>query len=986
MSSYGGGNNNYQAMPPTTPSRDNSTSRTGGYGGTSPSPIQGDPNRGARSPDFSPSPGSNVLVTKRVVEPDRSYLETLKKTIEDNMAEEARLRQDREQLMRENQMLQQQLANGNSSPAPAQDPAYESNLQRNMMLKSEIADLQRRLDRERENQRKSLGFQEQRAREFEDRIRAIEMENNQLKNTLTTSNEKESQLRMLTSENQRLKDELFRTGDPQKLDTLKIIQENSQLKARISQLEKELAVVRQEKEQLDRTNAAQSLGKSDKLMKELRRLNEDNVTLYDDNKLLMRQNQMLKNEIDEFRRGLGGSSQTGTPGRDPNSEMQLRKMQDSMNLLMQENRNLSSELSMLKSRPQGSTHVGSSIEDQNTINRLRAELASKDRELSDMRMKFPRLESDLRNLQGELKMASQNAQDNGDKVRQLTGILSQRDEEIRRLSQNQGSASAANTQQMQQVIRAKDEEIANLSRSRFELENRANNAENEARMQRATAESMRTQLNNLMQAQNGSSTEINNLRRRVKELEIERDEAGRRGNPADENLLRQKEFLEKELDRKLQREKRIETELTKLRNEVELLIEERDTFKKKYKEGDTAREALERENHDLRRRPVDHPQNDMLINELRNRDAIIADQNAQILSFKQQLQAPRAEPSALRELENKINYLVSENSKLKFELENFQKMEDSSFKTKYLIDDLNRKVSALEIEKERSDQRLRDKDAEVRTLQDSRRMERDEIENNRTMIRKMQDRINQLEQERNMVASRDPNRVAFNDPSSDALRQEAKAANDKLNAAREENLRLRDELQARDGQLNKLNMELQKRDFELRSIASEKDRLNQELQRLSGMRDRINETAVLEEKINGYKAEINNLRERMLSLERTLLDKDTEIASLRREVQTGGAGNAYMSEKDMQSGQKLIYQTQLLELKQENSSLNSKILILKQENENLSRVAKERLLELENIKVTTPLTSGGDADPRRHASRRTHTSPKAVRSLRETAL
>ena len=215
----------YQPIGPSTPSRDQNK----GYQEQSrnPSPITGDRsyNYGGTSSYNHVSPGNNVVVTKRLVEPDRSYLETLKKTIEENMREEQRLRDEKDQLIRDNHMLQQQL--NMSQTGNNNDPSYESNLQRNIILKNEIADLQRRLERERENQRKSMGFQEQKLRDYQDRIKHIEIENTQLKHSLVDTDEKENQLRMLTQENQRLKEELFSSGDGIRIDTVQIVQDST---------------------------------------------------------------------------------------------------------------------------------------------------------------------------------------------------------------------------------------------------------------------------------------------------------------------------------------------------------------------------------------------------------------------------------------------------------------------------------------------------------------------------------------------------------------------------------------------------------------------------------------------------------------------------------------------------------------------------------------------------------------------------------------
>ena len=366
----------YQPIGPSTPSRDQNK----GYQEQSrnPSPITGDRsyNYGGTSSYNHVSPGNNVVVTKRLVEPDRSYLETLKKTIEENMREEQRLRDEKDQLIRDNHMLQQQL--NMSQTGNNNDPSYESNLQRNIILKNEIADLQRRLERERENQRKSMGFQEQKLRDYQDRIKHIEIENTQLKHSLVDTDEKENQLRMLTQENQRLKEELFSSGDGIRIDTVQIVQDNANLKAKVSELERELQKARTEKDRLEQESRTSN--KSDKLMRELKRLNDDNVTLYDDNKLLMRQNNQLKNELEEARRG-GMSVSNITLDQTTH-----KKMQDNMEVLYQENRNLSNELSAVKSRMMTDTK---NPDLENQIGGLRAELAARDRDIQELRMRPP---------------------------------------------------------------------------------------------------------------------------------------------------------------------------------------------------------------------------------------------------------------------------------------------------------------------------------------------------------------------------------------------------------------------------------------------------------------------------------------------------------------------------------------------------------------------------------------------------------------------
>ena len=562
----------YQPIGPSTPSRDQNK----GYQEQSrnPSPITGDRsyNYGGTSSYNHVSPGNNVVVTKRLVEPDRSYLETLKKTIEENMREEQRLRDEKDQLIRDNHMLQQQL--NMSQTGNNNDPSYESNLQRNIILKNEIADLQRRLERERENQRKSMGFQEQKLRDYQDRIKHIEIVNTQLKHSLVDTDEKENQLRMLTQENQRLKEELFSSGDGIRIDTVQIVQDNANLKAKVSELERELQKARTEKDRLEQESRTSN--KSDKLMRELKRLNDDNVRLYDDNKLLMRHNNQLKNELEEARRG-GMSVSNITLDQTTH-----KKMQDNMEVLYQENRNLSNELSAVKSRMMTDTK---NPDLENQIGVLRAELAARDRDIQELRMRAPRSEGDYRNLENELRATNQTLQEQYDKIRILNMNMSQREEEVRRLNQ-QLSNSSINSQS-QVLIKARDEEILILSRAKFELEKRLNDSEGNLKNLKTENDNVRYQLNTMVQGQNGSTMEITNMRNRVKDLEYEKEDMKRRMNtqPQQDEVLRQKEYLEKELERKVQREKRIETELTKLRNEVEMLIEERWTEEEIERDG-----------------------------------------------------------------------------------------------------------------------------------------------------------------------------------------------------------------------------------------------------------------------------------------------------------------------------------------------------------------------------------------------------------------
>lgn len=69
---------------------------------------------------------------------------------------------------------------------------------------------------------------------------------------------------------------------------LSLVEENSNLKKQLANLEKSLSQTGR-KEPLSIQKSANA-----NLLKDLRRLNEDNASLYDDNKLLMRENKQLK--------------------------------------------------------------------------------------------------------------------------------------------------------------------------------------------------------------------------------------------------------------------------------------------------------------------------------------------------------------------------------------------------------------------------------------------------------------------------------------------------------------------------------------------------------------------------------------------------------------------------------------------------------------------------------------------------------------------
>ena len=702
----------------------------------------------------------NMTVVRRIAEPDRSYLETLRHTVDENAREEQKLRAEKDQLARENAMLQ--LAQSQSGGP--NDVAFESLKQRNNILKSEITDMQARLEREKEMQRNSLTYQEQRVREYEEKIRQIESENIHLKNNLGTGGNRDNQLRSLVAENKSLKDQLFATCDQPAIDIARVTQENAQLKADLSEMEKQMNILRLEKERLEAISQGGG-GKSEKVLREMKRLNEDNVTLYDDNKILMRQNQQLKGEINDLR----NSTANKTVNQSQDASPIQRKLHEDVNTLHRENASLNNELSALKSRLNTEPRTANN---EQYINQLRTELANKDREIGELRSKNLTNESTVRGLQAEVKGSHDNIKDLQDQIRNLTLNLNQRDEELRRM----GQASSGMSPQVQQILKSKDDEISNLSRSKLDLESRLAAIESENRNLRSNNELMKNQLSSIIQNQSAASTENISLRNRILDLEYQLSEANRRAGTPNENLQHEKDMLERELDKKVQRERRIESELTKLRNEVEQLINERDNFKRKAKDTDTHRDTinrLEQENTDLKNREaISSRQGPDILAQLRQKDlqkesidralqetnAKLQLANRQIEHLTQQQQRSHNDPYT-KELETKVSQLASENAKLRFDLDGNQKAGNEPYKSKYLIDDLNRKVSALEMEKLRLEQQVAQKTLENSTLENSKAVNQREIESARNHSTMLQTRLQQLEDDRSRLlrASADPN-------------------------------------------------------------------------------------------------------------------------------------------------------------------------------------------------------------------------------------
>ena len=320
--------------------------------------------------------------------------------------------------------------------------------------------------------------------------------------------------------------------------------------------------------------------------------------------------------------------------------------------------------------------------------------------------------------------------------------------------------------------------------------------------------------------------------------------------------------------------------------------------------------VLERENNDLKRRSQDQSQYNDLVSELRNKDRVIGDLNNEIVRMSRDLEQTRElnrstmaapqQQTNTKELENKINYLMSENSKLKYDLESYQKVEDSSYKTKYLIDDLNRKLGSLEVEKSRVEQAMANKTIELGNLEAVRRQDREDLEAMRVANKRLQDKVQDLETERAQYMRNNIREdTQTNQNQIENLRNENKSLMDRLNISKDDHIRARDEIINKENLLNKANMEIQKKEFELKSAVYEKDRLNNEVIQLNQLKEKIKDASVWEDKMNNLRNEINNLREKTIHLEKANLDKETEIANLRK----GTDGMGYKSEKGMQSGQ-----------------------------------------------------------------------------------
>jgi len=425
---------------------------------------------------------------------------------------------------------------------------------------------------------------------------------------------------------------------------------------------------------------------------------------------------------------------------------------------------------------------------------MRIDMQNKDRELADLRARIPRMDADIRNLQGEIKASNQTVGEMHDKIRILTMNLSQREEDIRRLSQ--ANTGLANIQHLQQLLKSREEEIGSLQRARQEMEQRAVNAENESRGLRASNESlknqaatlvaqsqaqqqqivlMQQQLSQLQQMQGSSSStfqsDITILRQRIKELEGEREDLIRKQSTLPtrerwEEMGKEREGLEGEVERYRQRERRVEGELNRLRGEIEIIIADRDRYRLRA-------ETLDKE-----------------------------------------------------------------------------------------IDEMRAKRADLDRESEQ-----------------------------------LKDRIRVIE--------------GGKGENGESMRAEIKSLSEKLNHSKDETAKLREELYA--------------------------------------AKEKVLETGILQERLSNAKGEISSLRDRL-----------NQMAG--SEPPLRGVNPAPPVDRDdpMASGQRLIFQTQLLELKQENSALGSKNLILKQENDNLNRISKERLVELESLKVDVRAHPGRD--------------------------
>lgn len=877
--------------------------------------------------------------------------------MEENAREEQKLRMEKEQLARENATLQHQLAQ--SQAGGPNEAAFESMKQRNNILKSEISELQTRLQREQEMQRNSLTYQEQRVREYEDKIRQIEGENNQLKNNLGSGINRDDQLRNLVAENKSLKDQLFAAGDQPSIDMARVIQENAQLKADLSEMEKMMAALRLEKERLERGSQGGN-GKSEKLLREMRRLNEDNVTLYDDNKILMRQNQQLKSEINELR----GSTANKTDIQSYEASPISRKMQEDLNALHRENASLVNELSAMKSRM---TTEPRTANNEQYINQLRNELAAKDREIGELRPRNLAMESTVRGLQSEVKGSHDTIRDLQDQIRNVTLVLNQREEDLRRASQ----AGSGISPQVQQLLKSREDENVALSKAKMDLESRMGGLESENRNLRSNNELLKSQLTSFSQTQSAANTENLNLRNRVTDLEKQLVEVSRRTGAPNDSLMKEKEYLEKELDKKVQRERRIESELTKLRNEVEMLINERDNFKRKAKDTDTHRDQinrLEQENNDLKIREANNIRtNPDLVTQMRQKDLQIEGLNRALNEANTKLQLASRDIELLnhqkqrtlsdpytKELETKISQLASENAKMRFDLETQQKADGASYQNKYLIDDLNRKVSGLEMERSRLEQQVIQKSTELSNSENTRLNNQREIESARNHSALLQTRLQQLEDERNELL-RATGQPGASSHQLEALKAENGRLLERLNTINSELSRSRDVAAGRESEISRSVLEQQRKEFEIQRLSSELDRAREELANANRMKDKVQGSTAQDEKLLHLKSENNELREKIIKLERANLDKDIELSNRKKLTSGIPEKDNFASEKGHQSGQFLFLQTQLLELKQENGALESKIAILKQENENLARIAKERLIELENIKVTALL-------------------------------
>ena len=89
---------------------------------------------------------------------------------------------------------------------------------------------------------------------------------------------------------------------------------------------------------------------------------------------------------------------------------------------------------------------------------------------------------------------------------------------------------------------------------------------------------------------------------------------------------------------------------------------------------------------------------------------------------------------------------------------------------------------------------------------------------------------------------------------------------------------------------------MQKKDFEIKSLLHEKERLAAEVEQLIRLKDKMKDTGMLEDRLHNFKNEINTLQEKIINLERLNMERELEIANLKRDQP-----NRYSTD-DIQSG------------------------------------------------------------------------------------